>query len=83
MRQSAGARAGVDVHEALLRMVAHFGWPAAWAPLLGHVAKQQPLGRGWANRTPIPQTNVLQAAMCLGESRSLAALALMHLLSFF
>lgn len=54
--------------EALLRMCAHFGWPAAWHPLLGQLVAARPIP--WASWQGLLQTNMLQCAVQIGECGS-------------
>lgn len=56
---------GSEPQDAILHMCAHFGWPAAWRPLLGQLMAALPIPR--SSREGLPHTQLIRTAVQMGE----------------
>ncbi|PRW58552.1 hypothetical protein C2E21_2778 [Chlorella sorokiniana] len=52
---------GTNPQEAILRMCAHFGWPAAWLSLLGQLLAAHPIP--WSSWQGLTQTKLIERAV--------------------
>lgn len=53
------------MQEALLRVCAHYQWPAAFCPVLGQLIATQPVP--WTSWSGLPQVTLLRTALSTGK----------------
>ncbi|PRW58499.1 hypothetical protein C2E21_2779 [Chlorella sorokiniana] len=59
---------GTNVQAGLLRMTAHFGWPAVWQPLLGQLIAARPVQRKYdESMRPLSHIQLIREAVQLAE----------------